>query len=202
MPTPCFWLDPTGDERRWLRRFTFSNSQAGPCPGRAGGHEARTLIGDGPITWVTPEGQEWAGVGPRYMAGDQARPDRSDPRWPLTCEQCGYAFQGDDEWQLFNRQLYRRADNGELVTSEDAPPGALWDAWWLPDNYRGADGIALMAKTPGGDWTVDGKASNSEAPRGWTRTGDPRNPPSLSVTPSIIAGSYHGFLTAGVLSDG
>jgi hypothetical protein len=82
----------------------------------------------------------------------------------------------------------------------------MFDATWHHNHWVGADGISLMVVCPPdlGDnrsnfWIPDGLASNSTEIPGWTRTGDPRNPPTLTIRPSIQTGSYHGFLTNGEL---
>ena len=138
------------------------------------------------------------------------------PGWPAFCELgCGYEFTEADHWQDIQDQLYQRAP-GEFYTLRDAPPGAMWDAWWMPDNWRGPDGIALMVKCPNGcDWHVDGQASNctrkGEPHACWVRHGDPRQA-NITVDKngdtcaagagSILAGDYHGFLQAGILTAG
>lgn len=124
--------------------------------------------------------------------------------------------------------IYQRLDTGQFVTlrqrqasdiggSAPAPPGACWDALWLPASWCGPDGIALMVRCPNGrDWHVDGCANNCTMPddhlhKCWIRHGDPRE---CNVTVdkngvtcaagagSIQAGDYHGFLQAGVLTAG
>lgn len=98
------------------------------------------------------------------------------------------------------------------------PPGAMLDATWWHDvpSWVGADGIALMVVLPpehhrsdngevdnrGNWWHVEGPSRGADGHLngpGWARTGDPRNPPTLSVTPSINTCDYHGHLMAGVL---
>lgn len=138
-------------------------------------------------------------------------PPHDDPRWPLACV-CGYAFTRSDElvasplagvlehgdpWQLFTRRLWRAPD-GAIYTIEDAPPGAMWNAWWLADHDRwcGPDGMSVFVKLPGGyEWGID-CPSTSGSP--WTRTGIP---PVLTVSPSILSPNYHGWLKDGVLHD-
>lgn len=127
-------------------------------------------------------------------------------------------FQASDPWQLFQELLYRRTDTGIEAPLRDLPVGAMWDAWWLPDWHRGPDGICLLVKTPGGDWMVDGEASNCTDPSAqhdgkrthfcWIRHGDPRSgtvhvdkagPTCAAGAGSIMIGGWHGFLTQGVL---
>jgi hypothetical protein len=110
----------------------------------------------------------------------------------------------------------------------EAPVGAMWDASWNPAEWKGEDGISLMVKTPGGEWFVDGRASNCTAPGDWTeegpdggifckrpthrcwvRHGDPRagritvdknGTTCAAGAGSIQCGSYHGFLKDGHLT--
>lgn len=151
------------------------------------------------------------------------RPPLNDVRWPTVCDACGRPFKRGESHQVNQHEVYVRGDNGEKVAfrgyAQADLAGALFDAWWLHDrivldeqgvarSYVGPDGIALVAICPNGlAWEVDGPSRNDgKTGPGWTRTGDPRNPPSLSVTPSIVAGkpgapgTYHGYLTNGVLT--
>lgn len=217
MPTACFWLEPTDRVRRALRRYASSTDPQRKCPGPASYHNGWHWL-DGDVAAVFREEG-----GRRFLESAEAHgdwPPRDDPRWPVVCDGCGALFESWDEFQQWHELLYRRADTGGITTLRDAPAGAMWNAWWLPEHWRGPDGVALMVRTPGGDWHVDGEASNctdkdgfrAGSHRCWTRVGDPRNPPSLSVgklgglptcaagAGSIQAGSYHGFLTSGVLT--
>ena len=121
-----------------------------------------------------------------------------DPRWPVVCS-CGYAFASTDMKQECRTRLYRRSDTSELTTIGDAPVGALYDSGtWrdVPGYQRYADGMSLVCKTPGGEWMIDGPASNGP---GWKRTGEP---PAISVDPSIGMGGpqrMHGWLRNGWL---
>ncbi|MDA8332768.1 MAG: hypothetical protein M0027_16480 [Candidatus Dormibacteraeota bacterium] len=135
-------------------------------------------------------------------------PSSKDSHWPIACS-CGYRFADDDAWQVFGEPIYRRRDNRELTTLRDAPDGAMWDAFWL-DHRKGDDGLSVMVRCPGGgDWWIDGRASNCTMPkdqehRCWVRHGEV---PNLTVDKrgktcgagggSIIAGKYHGFLRNG-----
>lgn len=130
----------------------------------------------------------------------------ADPRWPKVCEKCGQSFVRTDVRQWNQAECYIRGDTGEKVAfrgyADKGLAGGLFDAWWLHGHKRvkggvtygfvGPDGIALVAICPNGlAWEVDGPSSNGT---GWTRSGDPRTPGTLSATPSIIAGDYHGWL--------
>lgn len=144
----------------------------------------------------------------------------TDPRWPQVCERCGNPFERSDVRQWNQEEIYIRGDTGERVAfrgyGDKSMAGALYDMWWRKGyqikcsdgslrGFTGPDGIALVAICPNGaPWEVDGPSrSNGTTGPGWTRTGDPRDPPSLSVQPSIIAGkpgepgTYHGYLQGG-----
>lgn len=194
----CFWVVETGTSRHSLRRYRGTGEATdAKCPGPAGYHDASVRV----------EG-EWAVV--RSPEGYiQALPDdtipHSDPRWPKTCDGCGYAFVDTDHWQVNIHEAWARADTGEIVGwgLYELPAGAMWDAKWMPAGYHGPDGMALTVQLPDRSaWCVDGPTSDSTAAerRGWTRTGDPQAiPPTVSATPSILTPTYHGFLTAGKL---
>lgn len=119
-----------------------------------------------------------------------------------------------DEWKAEHE--YRMAKpilvshDGQRGTVEDFGPGAMLDFASHPghgDAYGymvGPDGRCLIVVLPPAGpalshWYVDGKAKDGGR---WSRTGDPTaDPPTLSVTPSILTPDYHGFLTDGVLRE-
>lgn len=209
MGVQTFWLERTDQVAVGLRRYSHAGGGDLTCAG--GYHSALVYTGFEPADYG-PEG---------YL---EVRPMvETDPRWPTTCERCDYEFAEDDHWQMWQEQVYRRTDTGGLrvlhsgAPAPEAPaaePGASWDAWWLPEPYRGPDGIALMVRCPDGhDWLVDSRASNCTLPdddvhQCWVRHGDPREcritVDKSGVTCSAGAGSiqtpnWHGFLHAGQL---
>lgn len=216
--TPTYWLEATDTVAVGLRRYATNDDHQGwDCAD--GYHSALVFTGEAQAAWS--EGDH----GCRTLA---ARPEvpHDDPAWPVACR-CGYVFTPDDPWQDWQELIYQRADTGERVTIREqradtvgalpsAPPGAMWDAWWMPWG-RGPDGIHLMVRCPNGhDWHVDGRASNCTMPdddthRCWVRHGDPRSGP-VTVDKngatcsagggSILADDYHGFLTNGQLTAG
>ena len=131
---------------------------------------------------------------------------KKDLRWPQACS-CGYRFLEEDTWQHNFEQLYEREDTKELLVLRDAPLGAMWDAPWMGERFRGSDGLHLIVRTPGGDWTIDGASSGGGK---WTRSG---SVPNITARPSILMGEvkstdgrvispgYHGWLTDGVLIE-
>jgi hypothetical protein len=149
----CFLIEPSGRQKILLRRYVSSDQ--GKCPGLFGYHNAETPVGE---------------------AAEKKRPDglvdsipvsfyADDPRWPARCG-CGYEFKLADEFQVFTETIYRRADTGEEMILRTAPPGAMWNAWWMRDcaQWVGPDGQALMVKMPGGhEWHIDGPASNCDS---------------------------------------
>lgn len=205
----CFMLDPTLRVRRYLRRYTpVEIRQSKPVRNCSvhGYHDARVFVDIAEIEqdkegcWAVGSGD---GEQLLYFVGDE--------RWPKACE-CGYEFVEADERQVFAARLYRRSDTGEQIELGKAPPGAMWDATWYPEDWRGPDGKALMVVLPNGDhWHIDGMASNCTKPndkehRCWIRHGQP---PNLTVdkqgnscaagSGSIHAGNWHGYLRNGEL---
>lgn len=198
-----YWLEETGKQQVGLRRYT---RHAGEWTCEAGWHQALSIAGH--VDAVLDE---------RGILQPVPPTPHDDPRWPTECwasSYCDYQFTDDDPWQDWQDRLYRRTDTGEEMTLRDAPPGACWNASWLPDNYRGPDGIALMVRCPDGhDWTVDGRASNCTRPEDdthhcWVRHGDPRechvtvdkNGDTCSAgAGSIATPKWHGFLRDGRL---
>jgi hypothetical protein len=196
VPTPCFWVEATGDVDMALRRFRLS-SEGDACPVGYGYHNAEVPIGRAPDR-RTPDG---------YSEAPPVEEYAGDVRWPTRCA-CGYAFTDEDQWQVWTESIYRRLDTGQEWAQRSMPPGAMLDGFWLPQ--KGPDGIALVVVLPpaaddtrGHWWHVDGPSrNNGVAGPGWTRTGDPRaRPPTVTATPSILTDSYHGFLTSGALTD-
>jgi len=191
-----FWTVLGERARLELRRYASSGK--GACPGPHGYHDGRAAIGE---QYLLRSGEGYVQPGPDVR--------HDDPRWPTGCEHCPYVFDDDDHWQSNQREQIVRPDTGETVAwgLGAVPPGAMWDAWWLPEGWT-VDGISLVVQLPDGTgWTVDGPVANHDGPhdtrtghRCWTRTGDPRAvPPTVSATPSIVTPGYHGFLTDGVL---
>lgn len=142
----CFLLQPTDLIQVRLRRYMGNTSDC-PAPGNHGMHQAWVLIGND---------KEIEGVN-NVNTFKGPIPD-NDPRWPTKCD-CGLPFPEDLPRQYFPQHLYRRTDNGELVTWRDAPGGAML----VPDWYD--DPKPLLVKLPNGwEWNVDSRASNCDSP--------------------------------------
>lgn len=186
----CFMIEPTEEVVVTLRRFSFKTKCSRRLPRYPGGDVVLFEVHD-----VEVEVSVEVGTLEACIDGDMTQRTiaRDDPRWPTTCG-CGYVFVEADEKQECHIRLYRRTDTGELTTLRNAPVGALYDSGTLSDvdgYQRNGAGMSLVLKTPAGEWTIDGPASNGP---GWTRTG---TPPDLVVTPSIGIGSpqrMHGWL--------
>lgn len=219
MGVQTYWLDQTDKVIVGLRRY--ARREHTPDTGWTcadGWHQAMTIIGVEEA--VYRETDEHRHLATREMV------DHADPRWPTACEEgCGYEFADDDEWQVWQEQVYQRADNGEYrrlgikasPEQEEVPraePGACWDAWWMPSAMRRPDGLYLMVRLPDdSDWAVDSQASNCTRPgephECWVRHGDPREckvtvdkngPNTCSAgAGSIASANWHGFLTNGEL---
>lgn len=204
MSTRCFWLEPIGQARLYLRRAVVSGE--GRCALAHGYHDARQSYVEVPARYVD---------GTYMVDGPRDRRDvPADVVWPTACA-CGYAFTATDLWQVFAEPLYRRGDTGAIVIQDEAGPGAMWDAEYLHDQpqFCGPDGRSVHVVLPNGRvWHIDGRASNCTDPgewthRCWVRHGEP---PNVTVDKkghtcragagSIQAGDYHGFLQQGVLT--
>lgn len=200
--TPCFWIEPSGLQLTYLRRYVYRESRE--CCGPDGYHHAMVFL---------DRREEVRGIDGVVEAQHH---DLDDPRWPTQCEACDYRFTDEDPKQLFGRSLYR-SDDGVVETLEVWQPGAMYDAEWLP--WKGYDGRSLEVKLPNGRWwNIDGWATNCTKPedrdhRCWVRHGEV---PLLTVDKdgltcaagagSIASGEgenhYHGFLQNGVLTAG
>lgn len=201
MNITCFWLEPVAKAQVSLRRYGRGST---PCGLPQGYHDANAVI-EAEIDHPLEDLDRGELPGPRRGVASWdtvARVDdalrleiRADPRWPAVCA-CGYAFVEGDEWQRNVNRLHVRSDTGALVTLRPPVVGAMWDAPWLDDEYKGPDGKHIIVMTPGGEWCLDGPASNGGK---WSRTGIP---PKITVAPSISIGKperYHGWLRDGVL---
>lgn len=203
--TQTYWLEPNGLVEVGLRRYVSEHGGGWTCA--EGWHDALVITDTAPAV-LDDDG---------FLRGPRPETDHSDPRWPTHCQRgCGYAFTEDDRWQDWTERQYVRTDTGEATTLRKAAPGSMWDAFWLPADFHGPDGIALMVKCPNGhDWAVDSQASNctrkGEKHHCWVRHGDPREckvtvdkngDTCAAGAGSILAGDYHGFLQAGVLTAG
>lgn len=188
-PVKVFFITPTDLYTRSLRRVSFEPMS--PCflarkqhcwaSNAAGSIRATTQPTGGCIKW-----------------------DRKDPLWPEACSACGEPFKDKDWWLVDYHQVYRD-QQGDPHIQRKAPPGACW-----ADNYRlefdgykaGDDGRCLTVVLPDGmEWCMDGPAycgGKLVKPYAWTRTGRPENG-TLTVSPSIDTGSYHGHLINGHL---
>lgn len=212
---PCFWLERTSTQRRFLRRYTNRpNIKEWTCAG--GWHEAAAVL------------DKVEDSNDTVSSGDHLPHDHV--LWPRTCR-CGYVFRDDvwivdhhrleDIFQVFHEREYVRKDTGAIyvlrpptgelpIDADAAPIGALWNASWLADlnDYRGADGMSVMCRTPGGDWAIDGPSTDHEGNRAaarWVRSG---TPPRLTVQGSILQTKrkppyrdYHGHLQNGELRE-
>lgn len=217
----CFWTEDTGDAQWRLSRSRSQWERTGggglgrqlyPCPSPdnpRGSCFATHKIGRRPER-RDPERGALAFIRPEEFG--------RDPRWPTACKYCGYRFGPFDNLDGVHRfdqpghmsvdqePIYRRPDTGEEWDSGELPPGAIFDTPWL-GSRKGPDGLALTVVCPysqmasSGFWHPDLPSTNSDRP--WDRTGDPRNPASLTITPSILFTTtrFHAFLTNGVLWD-
>jgi hypothetical protein len=194
----CFMVEPTRRAGQWLRRFTYGTEGGDKvCPADLG-HDAQVRIEDGVLVL-----NKWGWYG---CAEDWPH---DDPRWPVTCEQCGYTFTEDDPRQLACRRIFVRPETGQEYTlyygeSSDLPPGAMYYAADddMESRWRGPEGKTLKVVLPDNStWCIDGPSVSGN---GWQRTGIP---PKITVTPGILSNKeqdgqrYLGFLRDGFLVD-
>jgi hypothetical protein len=202
MGIKCFLLQPVERQCVGLRRYG-EHTCVEYAPGQRHYHDA--------LAWIAtvPLARDEIGV-EVCQTVYTLESCKDDARWPTVCERCGFIFRPEDHWQIFTLSLWARSDTGEEVTLRDAPPGAMWNAGWMPENWRGPDGLCLVVKLPNGsEWMIDGRASNCTLPtdtshRCWVRHGEP---PIVTVDKqgltcaagagSIQSGNYHGFLISG-----
>jgi len=200
MSVQCFLIEETDQLERYLRRY-HDECEA----------PYRWLNGMNLIDII-----EWPKntIISLEAKGQQVFP-HEDSRWPIVCD-CGHAFTDADHWQVFVERIYRRVDTSETMTLRTAPPGAMWNGWWLAEHGRwvGPDGMSLHVRCPDGhDWCIDARASNctmkdDHVHKCWVRHGEP---PNITVdknghTCAAGAGSiqtpkWHGFLRGGFLVE-
>ncbi len=110
--------------------------------------------------------------------------------------------------------IWHRPDTGERFKKYHWPAGAIWRATWYEEfpEWTGSDGKSYCCMTPGGEWFIDGRASNctlndDAIHKCWCRHGEApdftvdKNGNTCSAgAGSILVGSYHGFLRNGYLT--
>lgn len=191
--------------------FSLRVYEDGPCSAMSGGASYHNCISEKVGTLKSP---------PNKPTESVPSPDelRYDPRWPTVCT-CGHVFSAKAQRQVWTDRVYRRSDTGaELEGTKTAPAGAVWNAWWFGerDHWSGQDGRSLICRLPdGGDWMIDGPASNCTMPddsthKCWVRHGSPEDG-TLHVDKnghtcaagagSIATPGYHGFLHQGRLTQ-
>jgi hypothetical protein len=200
----CWWAEPT--DLCW-RKLRVVEGETGSCPDSPWGHhyESIRLAGEHELNWTERDdyGRSYLGYFPKPTRG-----------WPKKCRFCGTPFGREQSRYTDVDRLYLNAD-GTFVTLRGpngeggrGPAGMLTHSDWRPFGHqddRYGDGINLVAVCPNGSiWHVDGPAYHDgrRTPNAWTRTGDPRHPETLNVSPSIVAGDYHGFLQNGYFTAG
>lgn len=195
MSVKCYWLEELNKVRRYLRRFHYDCEST-----------HRTIMN------VLDEQEKAAHEYIEVKDGIDSSIPLNDARWPTRCA-CGHEFDLTDPYQVYVDRLYRRTDTGEILTLRDAPPGGMFDAWWLP--FKGPDGKSLVVKLPpdGHDWHIDSRANNCDKPkdmihRCWCRHGEV---PNITVDKngdtcsagggSILTTQWHGHLKNGELVE-
>lgn len=206
MGVECFLLVEGEEAERSLRRY----NPDGNCP-NGGIHNTSIPIGRHALVkdnegalWIDPDS---------YL---------THPGWPTHCS-CGYEFVEDDYRRIEQDPIYVAADGRGEWTLSQAPPGAIWVAWWMPQDgwgVNGGTGPAYVIKLPNGhEFTPGMQATNCDR-KGedhdcWCVHGEApaltinKNPEPGRTTCSAGAGSiwskqgqpdeWHGFVTNGEL---
>ena len=192
----CFFIEPTGLEYRYLRRYSSEKCLINPM-----GYHNEMISLDVVISNDEPSGDFW---------------DHKDERWPKKCI-CGYEFKDSDTWQLFYKDQYEDKRVEKLYNLINAPEGAMWFAPWLDDIFKPQLEHVLIVRIPRNfDWIIDAQTSNcsikddkcQEKHHCWIIEGQipnvtvSKNGDACSVGGgSIIIPDWHGFLRNGVLES-
>lgn len=183
MGVPLFIAEPAGKYQRELRRFCWPN-KGQDCPAehdyvdREGKRYPRSHDASAVIDEVEGEPGTHGDLWPH-----------DDPRWPTTCERCGYAFVETDVWQLNEWRLYLNPRDSTLFVDHPSRPGRPVGACiripWADQHY-GANSWKVILPD-GGEWITTQTATGGGT---WTVTGEV---PNISVTPSIWHNAPHGW---------
>lgn len=163
----CFMIEPAGLERVRRRRWVINER----CE-LGGIHEAAVFVADEP----------WSELPTRAATPEE----QATQKWPRACA-CGRVFSDLlDPYQIERSALWRAVvAPAALWPIHEAPPGAMYDARWLPKSWRGADGRSLVVITPAGPWQIDAPSGNG---RRWVRRGEP---PDITVDGSVDQRRLH-----------
>lgn len=177
----CFMVHETGEALLTARRY-----EQGICP-NGSYHDASNDMGRFPDARDEVDGT--------WKSHDHRKPEEHDPIWPTHCE-CGFQFTKAACSHVFAHHLY--TDGTRTWPQRSLPPGAMYEDPWAY-HAPGPDGVRLaVVLPPEGSNTIWHPDSPSSTGGAWQRSGVP---PKVTITPSILTGAYHGFLTDGVLSD-
>lgn len=198
-PVQCFFIEPTDQCRVSLRRY---RRDAATSAAKCSVNPIRYCNASADLDLIVQGDEKPLSVEEFINNGS----------WPTACI-CGYVFTEDDNRQVNVDRIYTSKQRaGEFNLRFPRTPGMMWDADWMPDHYKGADGRSLVVVTPDGhEWNIDGPCNNCTDPKTphkcWCRHGEP---PVLTVDKdcktckagagSIATPNWHGFLTNGVLS--
>jgi len=200
----CFYVEPTNKIQIHLRRYKYGEAKVPEHlyqSGHYGYHNVRWLLETKDI-----DPNKESDLYPSLLPQD-------DLRWNnvAKCEDCGYLFQLEDEWQMFILNVYIDKSTGKEYTLHDKIPGMMWDATWWSDTDKVGGQYLVVICPDSFEWRIDGRANNCDMRDDypnhhcWIRQGIP---PNITVgkngkTCHAGAGSilsrngYHGFLTNG-----
>lgn len=203
----CYWAERTGRAQIQLRKFMFGLTSATShpddthrfCPKRE--NEYGCLGKKLTDIFVVANFKE-SDYGLTLHQPEEDFSNHFD--WPIRCDYCSGVFPESAMKSVDSLLEYKRLDTDEMYITngnfDKNDAGMLYDGWWLHfGEEKREDGISLVAVTPNGHhWHIDGPATGGGT---WTRVGDPKQPETLTVSPSIIISDYHGFLQNGRFTD-
>lgn len=220
MGIACFWVEPTEEGYRSLRRYRRGSEER--CPLVEGAYSYHNvsvrLPGLFSMVWAIDEED-----GHKYVGELTPESYKGETAWPTHCA-CGYEFVQDDPWQYNQDLLYVACDGpnvGWRWTQRSLPAGAVWEAWWT-GGWAGINGTdrVLMIKLPSGQEFMPGMEASNCTRKGenhdcWCVHGEP---PALTINKDPLPGrstcdagggsidsaagtprAWHGFVTGGEL---
>jgi hypothetical protein len=163
----CFYIEKTDKIQKYFRRYKSSDDDRCDLSG-IGCHNAtipfEIEINVDPVIKNVTEGE------------------KKDERFPKECI-CGYKFTEEDTYQIFKDNIYVNIETGEEkpLREWEKIPGAIWNADWYTDFWKGPDGKCLIVVLPNQKtWVIDSVASNCTLPddkihKCWVRHGEVPN---------------------------
>jgi hypothetical protein len=204
----CFIIKPVGEGYE-----SIITTEDGDCVGGFKYHRTEKIIARFQLESDNTYPKGWIDIDERLT---------KVPTYCSRCDNHEFSEEARNKISGSKGRVWEREDTGERADNvNDFGPGAMWYATWYineEDKLYWHPGFGhysnppLYVRTPGGDWNIDGRATNCTLPddnnhRCWPHSGEaPNVTVDLSLGPtchcgggSIITGDYHGFLRNGYL---